>query len=298
MSATSTLEKEIFKREKKGFKVDSRRTLKYGLRVILIKKTGLFGTDEADYIYYVDGEATTDSMREFFKDYVKFCGNYESKGFFLSKGNIDEKLFKDLRRITVEDDNIRNTIRIMSAEKTVGIEKEQTRTAEKPKEENIKQASQLSKDVFIVHGKDHSAMKDLKMVLYDLHLNPKVLHDQAGGSSTIIEQLEKWSNVGFAFVILTPDDVGMEKSVFDKVIAKPEELKKICSYRARQNVILEFGYFIGKLSRNRVCCLYKGEIELPSDMHGIRYVQFKNSIDEIRTLIMKELKQAGYEIEI
>lgn len=90
----------------------------------------------------------------------------------------------------------------------------------------------------------------------------------------------------------------MEKSVFDKVIAKPEELKKICSYRARQNVILEFGYFIGKLSRNRVCCLYKGEIELPSDMHGIRYVQFKNSIDEIRTLIMKELKQAGYEIEM
>jgi predicted nucleotide-binding protein len=65
----------------------------------------------------------------------------------------------------------------MSAEKTVGIEKEQTRTAEKPKEENIKQASQLSKDVFIVHGKDHSAMKDLKMVLYDLHLNPKVLHE-------------------------------------------------------------------------------------------------------------------------
>ena len=200
--------------------------MKYGLRVILIKKNGIFATDEADYIYYVAGEASTDSMREFFKDYMKFCGNYESKGFFLSTGNVDEKLFKDLRKITVEDENIRNTIRIIPVEKTAEIEKKQSRAEEKPQEENVKQPLQLSKDVFIVHGKDHLTMKDLKVVLFELGLNPKVLHEQASGSRTIIEQLEKCSDVGYVFVLLTPDDVGMERSLFEKATAKPAELQK------------------------------------------------------------------------
>jgi hypothetical protein len=67
--------------------------------------------------------------------------------------------------------------------------------------------------------------------------------------------------------------------------------------RARQNVILEFGYFIGKLRRDRVCCLHKGKVELPSDMQGIVYIPFKDSIEEARDMIIKELKEAGYEIK-
>lgn len=67
--------------------------------------------------------------------------------------------------------------------------------------------------------------------------------------------------------------------------------------RARQNVVLELGYFIGKLSRDRVCCLHKGDVELPSDMHGIVYIFFKKSVNEVRHKIIKELKEAGYEIK-
>ena len=63
--------------------------------------------------------------------------------------------------------------------------------------------------------------------------------------------------------------------------------------RARQNVILEFGYFIGKLSRQKVCCLYKGNIELPSDMHGLCYLHFNNSVSEIKDAIIEELKAAA-----
>jgi len=69
-------------------------------------------------------------------------------------------------------------------------------------------------------------------------------------------------------------------------------------FRARQNVILEFGYFMGLLGRNRVCCLYKGEVELPSDMSGIAYIPFKESVDEVRDKIVKELKAADYKIKI
>jgi len=73
---------------------------------------------------------------------------------------------------------------------------------------------------------------------------------------------------------------------------------KLLKPRARQNVVLEFGYFMGLLGRDRVCCLYKGNVELPSDMHGIVYISFKESVTEVRNKIIKELKAAGYEIKI
>ena len=68
--------------------------------------------------------------------------------------------------------------------------------------------------------------------------------------------------------------------------------------RARQNVILESGYFMVLLKRNRVCCLYKGDIELSSDMSGIIYKKFQESVKERFHEIIKELKAAGYEIKI
>jgi predicted nucleotide-binding protein len=60
---------------------------------------------------------------------------------------------------------------------------------------------------------------------------------------------------------------------------------------------MEFGYFWGLIGRDRVCCLYKGDVELPSDMHGIVYIPFKKSANEARDMIIKELRAAGYEIK-
>lgn len=165
-----------------------------------------------------------------------------------------------------------------------------------PKKEKIpkkpeKAKQPLGKDIFIVHGRDHRPLKELKGILGSLGLNPIVLHEKASGSRTIVEKLEKHSNVGYAFVILTPDDVGGPSK--DRRILRFEGKE-----RARQNVILEFGYFMGKLGRDRVCCLYKGDVELPSDMHGIVYIPFKKSVEEVRDSIVKELKEAGYEIKM
>lgn len=147
----------------------------------------------------------------------------------------------------------------------------------------------LSKNVFIVHGKDRKPLRELKTMLSGFGLNPVVLHEQPSGSRTIVEKLEKYSDVGYAFVILTPDDIGYESDLFlPRVHGRP---------RARQNVVLEFGYFIGSLGRDKVCCLYKGNIELPSDMQGIVYIPFKESVDEARDMIIKEVKAAGYTIK-
>jgi len=168
-----------------------------------------------------------------------------------------------------------------------------------PRHHEPESSKSLSKNVFIVHGRDHKPMKELKAMLSELGLNPIVLHEQPSGSRTIVEKLEKYSDVGYAFVILTPDDVGC--SVHDAVSRKEKgETRSIMGSlkaRARQNVILEFGFFTGRLRRDRVCCLIKKKVERPSDMEGIVYIPFKESVTECRDKIVKELKAVGYDIK-
>lgn len=90
----------------------------------------------------------------------------------------------------------------------------------------------LNKDVFIVHGTDHASLEELKTLLQGVGLNPIILHEQPSKGMTLIEKLEKYSNVGFAFIILTPDDVGlgqpegtqMISEIVGKKNATPEEI--------------------------------------------------------------------------
>jgi len=174
---------------------------------------------------------------------------------------------------------------------------------------------QLSKNIFIVHGRDHEPMKELKMMLSELGFNPIVLHEQASSGLTLAEKLETYAGkIGYAFVILTPDDIGGQKADMRKrlgadvpllqrslTIIGPSVIDRILESfepRARQNVIFEMGYFWGLLERKKVCCLRKGNVEKPSDMEGIVYIPFEKSVNEAKDMIMKELKAAGYEIKV
>lgn len=149
-----------------------------------------------------------------------------------------------------------------------------------------------SNSVFIVHGKDNVSKLELARMLEKLGFAPIILSEQPDKGRTIIEKLEHETiDIGFVFVILTPDDVGMERELYEK------KTDGLC-YRARQNVILELGYFVGKIGRSRICCLYKGDVELPSDIHGVVYKQFDKSIEECFRGIIDELKAAGYEIRL
>jgi predicted nucleotide-binding protein len=145
--------------------------------------------------------------------------------------------------------------------------------------------SPTSNDVFIVHGHNHSAKTELARILEHLKLQPIILHEKPNSGRTLIEKLELHSDVGYCFVLLTPDDEGRERS-------SSEPLKP----RARQNVVFEFGRFVGSLSRFRVCCLYSGDVELPSDLSGIARIQFRESVNEVGTGIVRELRAAGYDV--
>lgn len=158
------------------------------------------------------------------------------------------------------------------------------------KEKEKKQVQQLqvdSKKVFIVHGHDNEMLQTVARYLEKCSIEPIILHEQTSNGRTIIEKFEQHSNVPFAIVLLSPDDVG--RSISDD----PADL----NYRARQNVIFELGYFIGKLGRTHVCALLKGSLETPSDYDGIVYLQF-DQMDGWKLLLAKEMKQAGLSIDL
>ena len=142
-----------------------------------------------------------------------------------------------------------------------------------------------SRKVFIVHGHDIGARDRVANFLRQLGLQPIILVEQPNAGQTIIEKFETHSEVGFAVVLLTPDDLGTSKD-------NPHDLKP----RARQNAIFELGYFVGTLGRSRVCCLSKGGIETPSDYYGVVFLPMDEG--EWRFQLAKELKQVFEDIDL
>ncbi len=144
-----------------------------------------------------------------------------------------------------------------------------------------------SRNVFVVHGQDNEAKESVARFLHNLDLVPIILHEQPNSGRTIIEKFEHHSNkVGFAVVLLTPDDLGSNKN--NKSDLQP---------RARQNVIFELGYFFAKLKRENVCALHKQEVETPSDIHGVVYVPMDES-GAWKYKLAKEMKQAGLNVDM
>ena len=140
-----------------------------------------------------------------------------------------------------------------------------------------------NRKVFVVHGREDGPREAVARFLERLGFQPIILHEQANQGRTVIEKVEDHSDVGFAVIILTPDDMGNLKG------EEPQP-------RARQNVLLELGYFIGKLTRKRVCTLKVGKLEIPSDWRGV--------VDEPydagggwRQTLARELEAAEYEID-
>ncbi|GJL55590.1 MAG: hypothetical protein NPIRA02_27220 [Nitrospirales bacterium] len=144
-------------------------------------------------------------------------------------------------------------------------------------------ASSVSR-VFVVHGHDSGIKDSVCRFLEKISLNAVVLHDQPNEGLTIVEKFERHSDVAFAVVLLTPDDLGA-------LATDPEHRRP----RARQNVVLELGYFLGRLGRGKVCALYKGNIETPSDVDGVVYVKLDED-GAWRNALARELDNAGLPI--
>jgi predicted nucleotide-binding protein len=134
--------------------------------------------------------------------------------------------------------------------------------------------------IFIVHGRDEGLKSQVARFLEKMGLKPIILHEQPNKGRTIIEKFLDHSDVHFAVVLLTGDDIGGLKN------CPPDDL----SPRARQNVILELGFFLGKLGRGKVCAIYEPGVEIPSDYHGVLFISTRE--DWVFALV-KEIKAAG-----
>lgn len=144
----------------------------------------------------------------------------------------------------------------------------------------------ISRKVFLVHGHDMAAKESVARFLERIGLEPIILHEQANEGRTIIEKFEAFTDVPFAVVLMTADDIGSKA-----------DSKHTLVPRARQNVILELGYFTGKLGRSRVAALYIPGLDIPSDLHGVLFTE----LDERgawRNKLAQELVSAGMEIKL
>lgn len=132
--------------------------------------------------------------------------------------------------------------------------------------------------VFIIHGHNDGLKASVARVIERQGIKAIILHEQADEGATIIEKFEKHSDVSAAIALFTADDIGCTKE------NKP---------KARQNVVFETGFFMGKRGRKRVILIAEKGVELPSDLQGVVYTdsetwQFK---------VLKELKTMGFVID-
>lgn len=178
--------------------------------------------------------------------------------------------------------NIEHIQKAISINEKLPDKEDNTPVQEKPPSDQV--IYELNK-VFIVHGHNNEFKLEVARTLESLGIQAIILHEQSNSGQTVIEKLEKHSDVQFAVVLLTSDDHGCAKT--------KKELQK----RARQNVVLELGYFLAKLGRSNVLPLLEQGVEIPSDMAGIVYTPL-DSTGNWKYKMGNELKAAGFEVDL
>lgn len=189
--------------------------------------------------------------------------------------NHPQHRFKTLKeRVEVKINELES---LLAKVNLIHSEVETTRTAAA-----VQEAAITSNDtVFIIHGHDDAMKKAVQLFLTRANLKDIVLHEQPDKNRTVIEKLiEEGSSAAYVIALLSPDDTQGDGTV-----------------RARQNVVLEIGYFIGRLGREKVRLLRKGEVVIPSDLQGILFENYDNE-GAWRIKLLKEMQAAGLPIDL
>ena len=155
-------------------------------------------------------------------------------------------------------------------------ELEENNSLDMPKKQNM-----CMDKVFIVHGHDGELKQAVARIIEKQGIEAIILSEQANLGMTIIEKFEDYSDVGGAICLFTADDLGRSKKVDTD------------QARARQNVVFEAGYFIGKLGRDHIVILADDGIEMPSDLSGV----VRTNTGNWQVDLLKELKAMGYKVD-
>lgn len=165
--------------------------------------------------------------------------------------------------------------------KVIGHVKSLVSAAKSPK------TAAVGNRVFIVHGHNDASLQLCARFLEKLDVPFTILREQPNHGRTIIEKFVDYSDAAFAIVLFTGDDRG---GPIDATYGEQR-------LRARQNVVLELGFFLGRLGRDRVCVLYEPGVEIPSDYSGVLFVEI-DARQGWRLELTREMKAAGLQVDL
>ena len=154
--------------------------------------------------------------------------------------------------------------------------------SEDPKREQGSPTSDRTASIFLVHGHDRLRLAEVARFIERVtDRQVAILHEQPNSGRTLIEKFEhNAASAAHAVVLLTADDIGRAKAT-DPSQERP---------RGRQNVVLELGFFFGKLGREHVTVLKDPQVEDPSDIHGLVYTPLDH---EWKLALARELEASG-----
>lgn len=202
-------------------------------------------------------------------EYVSQC----KKGIQTAKGNLEIYLKELGKKQNLSNKNGSTNMSLVLTKKNI---EKIARDALVPEINNMDLTQ-----VFIVHGHNGEIKQKVARLVEQQNITAIILDEQPNAGKTIIGKFEQHSNVGAAICLFTADDTGKANKEKDY---KP---------RARQNVVLETGFFMGKLGRERIVFIAENGIELPSDMKGVVYID-----DNWEVKMLKELECMGFKIDL
>lgn len=135
--------------------------------------------------------------------------------------------------------------------------------------------------ILIIHGHGSDRYRLTEWLRTTLGLTDLLIMQQEFGSGRALpEKFESMAEqADGAIAVATPDDLG------GVVGSVPEQL------RARQNIWIEIGWIWGRLGRDKLTLLCRGNIEVPSDLQGMEYYRYNDSPLEVTESIRAFIHQ-------
>jgi predicted nucleotide-binding protein len=244
----------------------------------------------------IDLETLEDSSKEdfdneFWNSYEKYVTEYnrllndvQSLGFYKSLKPVEPVPFSDQSFKSGFSDIEKAKLREVTNASSALLKK--VRLLLSPPSETKLNNKIRSNKVFVAYEKEDEVSSDVIQILQKLELEPIILHEESNRQKTILEKIECYPPVSFAVVILSPDDL---------VYPKEGTLDQ-AKFRAAQSVILELGYFLGKLGKQNVVAIYKKEenFKVPTDITCVIWIEHKTGW---YFQLIRELKECNFEVD-